>query len=166
MAGGTRQKIKDRIRNKLDGVEEPKEETHEPTGFTLEKDQGPFEQATALYLHIRREIDARIDRCVAEVAPLYEKREQVEAILAGILQENGQESARTKSGTVSLGMRRTAKLEDAAAFMDWVIENKQFDLIERRAAAVPVDDWSKEHNGELPPGCVLNKVQTVSVRKS
>jgi hypothetical protein len=48
-------------------------------------------------------------------------------------------------------------------FMDFVVENKFFHLLDRRANTPAVKTWVEEHK-ELPPGCNLTSVQTLGVR--
>lgn len=90
-------------------------------------------------------------------------------VLAGLLQSfldsSGVESAATKSGTVYSTTKYSASLADPKAFMDFVIENKQFDLLERHANVLTVREYMKEHHIQ-PPGVNLSAVKTVGVRRA
>jgi hypothetical protein len=48
--------------------------------------------------------------------------------------------------------------------MDFVLENKQFDLLERRASATAVKAYVEEHN-MLPTGVNLNALSSIGVRR-
>lgn len=137
----------------------------EPGGMSLESHQGPFDEAVEIFILIRDEIKRREEAFEESLAGLKAKKKQVEGIIRQILESNGQESARSKHGTAYLSERTTASLSDPDAFMQFVTENKLFDLMERRAASVPVQDYARAH-GHLPPGCNLSTIQIVGVRKS
>ncbi len=48
--------------------------------------------------------------------------------------------------------------------MDYVIENKNFDLLDRRANVTAVKAFVQDNKRE-PPGCNLNSYQKVNVRR-
>ena len=75
----------------------------------------------------------------------------------------GATSIKTKSGTIVQTTRYSSTLQDSEAFMRYVIENQAYDLIERRANSTAVREFVKS-TGELPPGCSLNAMRSVSVR--
>lgn len=80
------------------------------------------------------------------------------------LKETGQIRAGTTYGTIFFGSRKTAPLSDPQAFMDYVIESHNYELLERRASASAVEAYLKE-NQCLPPGCGFNDEETVNVRR-
>lgn len=90
------------------------------------------------------------------------------AILAGKLQtfldNTGVDSASTKHGTVYTTTRHTASVSDPKAFMDYVISNQDWDMIERRANCTAAQDYVKEHNAPVP-GVTLSSLATVGVRR-
>ena len=97
--------------------------------------------------------------------PLLEVQEMLSGILRTFLEDNNLENLKTEAGTCYISTRYTATLSDPEAFMNYVTKTGRFELIERRAAATPVQAYVKE-NGVLPPGCNLNAVQTVGVRRA
>lgn len=96
--------------------------------------------------------------------PLVDKQMAISALLQKFLEDNKMDSLKTEAGTCYVSTRTTASLADPDAFMRYVIENKAFDLLDRRANATAVKDFVQEHNN-LPPGCNLNTISTVGVRR-
>lgn len=125
--------------------------------------------------------DARIDKWVAQYIAIRERMKQMEAAfkkqlepfekakdkLAGhmlsFLDATGQEMARTDEGTVYVLNKSTASLGDPDAFMDYVMKNGAFELMDRKANSTACREFAEE-NGSLPPGVKLNSTRTVGVR--
>ena len=62
-------------------------------------------------------------------------------------------------------IKHTASLGDPDAFMDYVMKNGAFELMDRRANSTACREFAEEH-GSLPPGVKLNSTRTVGVRTS
>jgi len=97
-------------------------------------------------------------------APLRNFQERLSGYFEQFLTTTGQQTAVTPSGTIHWNHRVTAQLEDAQAFMDFVIANQNFDLMDRRANATACKEFA-EKSGALPPGVVTNSIRTIGVRK-
>ena len=114
-----------------------------------------------------RLIDAKLDEIADQykkaLAPLANIKALLEGYFEKFLTTTGQQTAVTAGGTVHWNHRVTAKLEDPQAFMDYVIANKQFDLLDRRANATACRELAEK--GTLPPGVKLNTIRTIGVRK-
>ena len=80
------------------------------------------------------------------------------------LHKIGAELIRTDAGTVSLSEDYSARLHDPDKFMEFVVQNELYDLLERRANKKACKDYCEE-NGRLPPGVTIDQRQTVNVRK-
>jgi hypothetical protein len=100
-----------------------------------------------------------------------EKRKEyvdIQNVLSGwlmeFLEKTGGTSIKTVQGTVYLSTRYSASLADPEVFMNFVIENQLYDLLDRRANSTAVMDYVKE-KGVLPPGCDLNALKSVGVRR-
>ena len=85
--------------------------------------------------------------------------------LQAFLDNSGLEKASTKAGTVYTTTAYSASLSDPNAFMEFVIAHNRFDLLDRRANKVAVKEYVQSTN-ELPPGCNLNAIKTVGVRRA
>lgn len=95
---------------------------------------------------------------------LTDKQEELSGRIRVFMEKNKvTEGLKSKSGTAYLSTRWTASLADPDAFMNYVINSKRFELLDRRANAAAVKDHVTEQ-GRLPTGCNLNAIQTVGVR--
>lgn len=123
-----------------------------------------MEKKVAQFVTIRDIIKGIEDKCKDEVADWKRSLEKLRGELQAFMTENNLENLRTGAGTCYTSSKTTASLADPQAFMDYVIEHKAFDLIERRAKADAVKDFVKEHKS-LPPGCNLNTIETLNVTR-
>src|SRR5579863_1345504 len=114
-----------------------------------------------------RMIEAKTKELDEAHAKSLEPLTKIKALLQGYFEQflttTGQQTAVTPGGTIHWNHRVTASLEDPAAFMDFVIAEKRFDMLDRRANATAVKDYAKQM-GTLPPGAKLNSIRTVGVR--
>jgi hypothetical protein len=96
--------------------------------------------------------------------PLTEMENLLSASIMTLLNELGAENVRTRHGTCFKTTRTNASLADPDAFMQHVIKNEQFELLDRKANTTAVKAYLADH-GELPPGVNLNSMQTIGVHK-
>lgn len=122
------------------------------------------EEAVDLYLALRARKKKIEDRHEEELAPVNEKLNSLTTWLQDFLESNGAQSIKTKHGTAHTTTRYTASLADPQAFMNYVIENSAFDLLDRKANSTAVRDFV-EANKAPPPGVNLSAIRTVNVRK-
>jgi hypothetical protein len=125
--------------------------------------QATVDKRVAQYIQIRnklKEIDKEYDD---KRKPFVELQNMLSGWLQSFLEKSGSESVRTASGTCYQSTRYTASLADPEAFMNFVIANQQFDLLDRKANATACRDWAEEHKN-LPPGVNMSAVKTVGVR--
>jgi len=118
----------------------------------------------AQYRLLDTKIDELNDEHKAAIQPLVNVKELLVGFFDKFLTTTGQQTAVTASGTVHFNHRTTSSLEDPQAFMDYVIANKLFDLMDRRSNATACRDFA-EKTGALPPGVKLNNIRTIGVRK-
>jgi hypothetical protein len=97
--------------------------------------------------------------------PLVDLQNVLSGWMQSFLEQTGGTSIKTKFGTVYLSVRYSASLADPEAFMNFVIENKLYDLIDRRANSTACKDYVTE-TGNLPPGVNLSALKTVGVRRA
>lgn len=116
------------------------------------------------YIAVRDKIKELEDRHTEALKPLHEIKAMLSGWLQQFLDTTGSEAVKTEHGTAFLTTRYSATLADPKAFMDFVIANQKFDLLDKRANAPAVRDYV-EANKTLPPGCTLTPVQTVGVRR-
>jgi len=116
------------------------------------------------YIRTRDEIRDIESRHKDELRPYKQKLEELGAVLLEQLQAVGGDGVRTKSGTVYVTEKRSASLADPSLFMDYVIQNSAWDLLDRKANVTAVTDYIAEHN-TAPPGVNFSAVLTVGVRR-
>lgn len=116
------------------------------------------------YVQLRDKISEIKEAQKKHLEPYEEMRQQLIGTLLQFLKNTGQESAKTAEGTVYISTKSYAALSDPDAFMEFVVENKLFELLDRRANAPACLEHAKEHDGVLPPGVKINAVTGIGVR--
>lgn len=117
------------------------------------------------YIAIRDKIKAEDEAHKEKMKPMKEALEQLGGVLAQFMTETGSDGIKTEAGTCYITTRWSASLADADAFMRFVQETGNFDLLDRKANATAVRDYVEEHT-TLPPGVNLSSIQQVGVRRS
>jgi len=92
-------------------------------------------------------------------------QETLEGQLSAFMSANKTENLKTAHGTCYTTVRYSASLADADAFMNFVISNQAYDLLDRRANANAVRDYLSEHPKSTVPGCNLSALEHVGVRR-
>ena len=99
------------------------------------------------------------------LAPYKDLKNKLGALLLQHLNASKVESMRTTNGTVYKTEKRSASIQDKELFWDWVVDRKAWDLIDKRANANAVYEWSQE-KGEMPPGLNYSSFNDVGVRRA
>lgn len=124
-----------------------------------------MEKRTRQFIEVRDTIKRMNDEHAEKLKPLKE----IQDILAGRIQAfmtaNNLENLKTAAGTCYTSTKSTTSLADPEAFMKYVIDNQQFDLLDRRANTTAVKAFVKKQKA-LPPGCNLNTIETLGVRRA
>lgn len=135
----------------------PQLQTPDDTKVTVERRISQF-------IDLRDKIKEIQERHEAELKPLLEVKDMVAGWLQTFMENAGCDKVGTDAGTCHFTTRTSASVADPALFMSFVIENKQFDLLDRRANVTAVKSYAKE-NKTLPPGVNLSTIKTVGVRR-
>jgi hypothetical protein len=114
------------------------------------------------YVLTRNQIAEIKQRHKNELAPSEKAMGVLAAELIEVLDQSGVESARTKSGTVSLSSHDSASCSDPTMFIDYVREHDAYELVNRHPNPTACKEFVKEH-GKPPPGVKLNSIRTVKV---
>jgi hypothetical protein len=125
--------------------------------------QTTVDKRVSQYIQIRNKLKELDDEFEQKRKPLVELQNMLSGWIQSFLEKTGSQSVKTKSGTCYQSVRYTASLADADIFMNFVIANQAFDLIDRKANATACRDYAAEHK-TLPPGVNLSAVKTVGVR--
>lgn len=100
-----------------------------------------------------------------QLKPFNEALDVLSNILLTKLNADNVESIRAENGTFFKTTKKSASLEDPDAFIKYVIANKLWDLMDRRANVKAVEDFLETHK-TLPPGVKYTTYEDVNVRRS
>lgn len=135
--------------------------------MTLETQPVPvedMEKRTQQYVIVRDMLKALEEEHAKKKKELNSVLETLSGIIQKFMDDHNLENLATAAGTCYKSTRHTASLSDPAAFMNYVIANQAFDLLDRRANSTAVKAFVQEHNS-LPPGCNLSAIQSLGVRR-
>jgi hypothetical protein len=116
------------------------------------------------YVKLRDKIKELDDTHKATMKPMKELLDDLNADLLARLNDAHGNSISTDFGTVYRTEKKTAPLADPEVFMQYVVENEAWDLMDRKANVTAVAEFVEEHK-TLPPGCNLNISYVVGVRR-
>lgn len=123
-------------------------------------------EAVSLYIRLRdqkAQMKADFD---AQVAPLTEKMDKLEAKLLEVFNQTGMDSVKTEFGTAYATVRTSASIADRDAFMDFVKANEEWALLEVRVSKTAVEQFRSANDDELPPGVNVREERVVNIRRS
>lgn len=115
-------------------------------------------------VELKDKIKVMDDEHEDRLKPYKEMRDKLERLILGHLLENNAKNVSTDHGTASVLHRKSASLEDPQAFMNYVIENGAWDLIDRKANAKAVEDFIHSNNSP-PPGVKFSDALTLGLRR-
>lgn len=119
----------------------------------------------AQYVKLRDMIKAKEAEQKKELKPMKDTLEQLNSVLLAHLNGVGGNSVATDSGTVYRTEKKSASLADGQAFMDFVIANQAFDLLDRKVNVLAAEEYIKE-NDVPPPGVNFSSTFVVGVRRA
>lgn len=118
------------------------------------------------YMELREALDTKEKAHKADILPIKEAMERIELHLLGVLTNQGAENMRSKYGTVYKTKKTSATVADKPLFLQHIIDNQQWELLDVRALKTAIETFKEEREGELPPGINWREETTVNVRKS
>lgn len=131
---------------------------------TREQIQHSVDKRVQQFIMLRDAIKKMEEKHTEELKPLLELKDQVAGWLQTFMETAGANSVKTEFGTCHFNTRVSATLADPDAFMRFVRETENFDLLDRRANSTAVKEYV-EANKALPPGVNLSSIKTVGVRR-
>lgn len=117
------------------------------------------------YVRLRDKIKSLDDEHKQKMKPYKEALEKLNGAMLTHLMQIGAENIRTEFGTVYRNTKTSATLADPEAFMEFVVSNEAWDLMDRKANVTAVKDYLAENN-TLPPGVNFNQIVEVGVRRA
>jgi hypothetical protein len=123
-----------------------------------------YNTAIQNYIALRDKI-SEIDKAASEKkAELRKVMVDIEVWVDEHASKDGLKNVNTDFGTAFWGTRHQATIADSSAFMDYVIGNERWDLLEKRVSRSAVKADVAE-TGEVPPGINYGQVRTFNVRR-
>ena len=119
----------------------------------------------AQYVALRDKIKAQNEAHKIAMEPANETLEQLNSVLLAHLNVLAVNSASTDNGTVYRTKKKRASLADGKAFMDFVIANAAYDLLDRKANVTAVEEFIKG-NKAPPPGVNFSSTYVVGVKRA
>lgn len=123
-------------------------------------------EAVELYIKMRDKKAQMKATYEESVRPLTEKMEKLEAKLLHIFNETGMDSVKTPLGTAYSSTRTSVSIADRDAFIGFVKETGDFNMLELRPSRSAIPEFAEMNNGELPPGINISTMRVVNVRRS
>lgn len=117
------------------------------------------------YIKLRDKIKEIETKHKEELKPYKDTLEKLNAVILAHLNLVGGESIRTSAGTAYITAKKSASLADPQAFMEYVISNEAWDLLDRKANSTAVADYIEQHDAP-PPGVNFTTTNVVGVRRS
>lgn len=99
------------------------------------------------------------------MAPLVAAMDQLEGAMLTMLNDTGQDSAKTAAGTVYRTTKQSASIADKDAFMRHVIGTEAWEFLDAKANVTAVAK-TIEDTGEPPPGVNWSSRVIVGVRRA
>lgn len=126
-------------------------------------DPATVQKRIGQYIDVRNALKKMADEHDARTKGMRELQEMLTGWMQKFLETAGADSVKTKLGTVYNTTRYSASLADPEAFMKFVRDTGNFDLLDRKANVTACKEYVAEHN-TLPPGVNMSAIKTVGVR--
>ena len=124
-----------------------------------------IETVIAGYVKLRTQRDELKKKQAAEMLPINDAMFKLASWLQKQLQESGQTSAKTGSGTAFLQTDTSVAIDDWESTIAFIKENDLFSMLERRVSKSVVTDYI-ESTQTVPPGLSIKSEISCHVRKS
>ncbi len=124
-----------------------------------------IESLVRAYITLRDQKAALKAAQAEAMKPYDEALAKLESQALTILNQSGVESMKTASGTVYSTTSTSATVSDKSTFMDYVIENSAFELLDVRANKTAVQDFLSL-NSDTPPGVTVRREIKVGFRRA
>lgn len=117
------------------------------------------------FVRNREWLEARKDEYETNIASVKEVQTNILTELQKRMNLNGVSSVRTDSGTIIKSVSTTYTAQDRNAFGQFIIESGAWEATSIRPTKEFVEEYAREHDGQLPPGVGVYSEQKVTIRK-
>lgn len=122
-------------------------------------------QLAEWYINNREWLRQRKAAYEAEIESVETTQTEIETELQKRLNAAGATSLRTQSGTVVQSTRTTFSAEDPNAFGQYIVANGCYEATSIRPVKEFVEDYMRNHDGQLPPGVAARSQHVISIKK-
>lgn len=122
------------------------------------------EKLVGAYVRLRNHKAELKKKHQEELDPLDAKMAQIEQKLLATMHETGTTSLKAKTGTAYQQEWLSATVGDWSQVLDFIVDNKQYDLLERRVNKTVVKDLLED--GSEVPGVNIERGVRVNIRKA
>lgn len=118
----------------------------------------------ARYVEIRDAIKVKEDAHKAELAEMKRKLDVIEAYLLQDMNNHGETSFSTESGTAYVKTNEYLKVADKETFLAWVREQGDLAFLTVSASKTNCLEY-RDNTGNLPPGLNYTAVKEIGIRR-
>lgn len=101
----------------------------------------------------------------ARIAEIDAQMGNAEAFLLNHLNENGLDRIGAGAGTVFVQVKTMPSLKDKGAFIEYIRQTGQVELLQARVSSTAVKEFMEHNNNQLPPGVEVTTAREISVRR-
>jgi hypothetical protein len=101
----------------------------------------------------------------ARIAEIDAQMGNAEAFLLNHLNENGLDRIGAGAGTVFVQVKTMPSLKDKGAFIKFIKQTGQVELLQARVSSTAVKEFMEHNNNQLPPGVEVTTAREISVRR-
>ena len=127
-------------------------------------DQVRADELAAKYIKLREFHDVISRESKDKLGKIKSAMDELESEMMTFLNQSGQESSNTKSGTFFKRTSTSATVADRDVFLQFVWDNDAKNFLENRVNKTAVDEYIAEHD-LLPPGVDVVRKVAISVNR-
>lgn len=116
------------------------------------------------FISLRDLVDEAQNKFKARLKVVTDEMEMIEALLLTRLEESGQESSSSKTGTVFFTTQTRCGVGDWDELLPFVMSGNP-QLLNKAVNKTAVKEYMDEHEGDLPPGVNWSEERVVQIRK-
>jgi hypothetical protein len=130
-----------------------------------EAEQPTDDRLVRVYLKIRAAISATTKEYDARIGVLKRQQDQLRAELLKRLHERKSTQTKTTEGVAYIVQRMNVSIADEDLFGRFVLDEQDTDFYHKRVSIEHLREWSKAHDGAMPPGLNIFTELEINVRR-
>lgn len=122
-------------------------------------------QLIGRYIELRDKVAVIKKRAEEEIKPLQDFMDVIASKMLSDLNDSGETSKKTEAGTAFKKQSTFIGVADWDEVMKYIIDNQQWQMLNRAVNKSAVMEYMKEHEDQVPPGVNLTQRFEVQFRK-